>query len=54
MSDDTTQPEPEEIDSDEVEAHSADVLGLQKLKTEKGPQYSSPGMSCSSCYGASC
>ncbi|WP_394619510.1 hypothetical protein JNUCC0626_10540 [Lentzea sp. JNUCC 0626] len=54
MSDETANPQPEETESDEVEAHSADVLGLQSLESDKALGYSSPAMSCSSCAGGSC
>ena len=54
MSDETTNPQPDENESDEVEAHSADVLGLQSLEADSQLGYTSPAFSCSSCGGASC
>jgi hypothetical protein len=52
MSEQNTTPAGDE--TPEVEAHSADVLGLQKL--EKRLDYNSPvvAFSCSSCGAMSC
>jgi len=46
-----TNPEPEEND---VEAHSADVLGLQKFDVNKEAEGGMVAFSCSSCVAGSC
>ncbi|MEV4599884.1 hypothetical protein AB0K15_21105 [Amycolatopsis sp. NPDC049253] len=54
MSEQNITPEPEETETPEVEAHSAEVLGLQKLEDNLGFNQPSQAFSCSSCAGASC
>jgi hypothetical protein len=57
MSDEDTTPELQEAsesEGSEVEAHSAEILGLQKLDTGSAPGFSDPVVSCTSCASNSC